>query len=177
VHRSKRGHSCPSRGHDELAPDRIACGEPARGIRDSNALAGIVRGSPQCWISIQPVSASVRFAHPARSAQCPVCTGKIRTPATPAVHIPLRPHPHAAHLQMKGNQHGGYEVDEARSLCRSLRAHRGRTEGGRGAMDQALVCNRRHEHAVQRRDQSPLLRLQRSPVVDGARQAIARRVF
>ena len=35
-------------------------------------------------------------------------------------------------------------------------------------MDQALVGNRRHEYAVQRRDQSPLLRMQRRAVVDGA---------
>jgi hypothetical protein len=30
------------------------------GIRDSNALAGIVRGSPQCGISIRPMSVQNR---------------------------------------------------------------------------------------------------------------------
>jgi hypothetical protein len=30
---------------------------PARRIRDSNALAGFVRGPPQCGISIRPISA------------------------------------------------------------------------------------------------------------------------
>jgi hypothetical protein len=42
---------------------------PARGIRDSNALAGM---SPPCWISIRPMSVQVISGSLTASKCCPL---------------------------------------------------------------------------------------------------------
>ena len=54
-------------------------------------------------------------------------------------------------------------------LCRGIDAHCCGVGAWRGAVDQALVGNRRQEYALQRCDQSPLFRVQRSSVVDGGK--------
>lgn len=59
------------------------------------------------------------------------------------------------------------DIYEVRHLRGRIGADSCRTRSRRRTVDQALVFNPGREHTMQRRDQSPLLRVQRRSIVDG----------